>query len=152
MHLLTKNNIIRIINNRSFEDHPFKSGGGGMWEFGSLLTLIKKADDPTMEEVKTLIDNLLGKIHLCHSCYAKLLVYGELIFQRKFLHYAVEYRIQYQEHMKTNPEQKYVKLRILPLDKAYYEKVKKDWEENPRDYKKEVLDFIAKEEASLDKW
>ena len=80
-----KQEIVRILGNRLFEQHPTRSDSAGMAELGSILPLMLRASASEMRSYLSEYRKVLDKNRKCAPCYGKLCTYGILFCGDKFV-------------------------------------------------------------------
>lgn len=102
MKSAVRSEIERIIRNRYGEAHPFKRGSAGIEWFSRMLPLV---DQLTVCEINgfllPMVEHLLQITEGCFSCRAKLLVFAESFCSRRMPRKAMDYRKEYQAHLKN---------------------------------------------------
>ena len=110
----TLSGIVKIIKERSTEEHPLRSQSKGLKEFARLTKLIPRLDRAALEGLLPPLEQMLQEQRTavdqreCVSCYAKLCIFIELFCREGWPQKAAEYAELYEKHCRYwKPDRNY---------------------------------------------
>ena len=96
-----------MIKERFHEEHPFRSGGEGMYHFAQIVKYFKSCDDKEklvyIERAEKLIDYLKG----CGGCTAKLCVYLNIMCQQVDPERFIKYNEMLRDYQRRSNDRNY---------------------------------------------